>query len=169
MKKIIIAGSIAALTVLGACSANTDTKDTNTTKEETKKAATDTKKPATDNKKTAKSEPIVVNGIQLTLDGQEITKAISKDQKEQNVYTFRVTGKNVSSINKGLGSVDFILKTKDNKTLETDYNYTAFGGEIKPEKSLSGPVSFTLNKDQKATKLIYRIGKKEMMSWDVEN
>ncbi|EUJ17338.1 hypothetical protein PGRAN_16092, partial [Listeria grandensis FSL F6-0971] len=101
MKKIIIAGSIAALTVLGACSANTDTK------EETKKAATDTKKPATDNKKTAKSEPIVVNGIQLTLDGQEITKAISKDQKEQNVYTFRVTGKNVSSINKGLGSVDF--------------------------------------------------------------
>lgn len=169
MKKIIIAGSIAALTVLGACSANTDTKDTNTTKEETKKAATDTKKPATDNKKTAKTEPVVVNGIQLTLDKQEITKAISKDQKEQNLYTFRVTGKNVSSINKGLGSADFILKTKDNKTLETDYNYAAFGGEIQPEKTLSGPVSFMLNKDQKATKLIYRIGKKEMMSWDVEN
>ncbi|EUJ47792.1 DUF4352 domain-containing protein [Listeria rocourtiae] len=134
-----------------------------------KKSATDNNKSATDNKKVTASEPVVVNGIQLTLDKQEVTKAISKDQKEQNLYTFRVTGKNVSSINKGLGSADFILKTKDNKTLETDYNYAAFGGEIQPEKTLSGPVSFTLNKDQKATKLIYRIGKKEMMSWDVEN
>lgn len=100
-----------------------------------KKSATDNNKSATDNKKVTASEPVVVNGIQLTLDKQEVTKAISKDQKEQNLYTFRVTGKNVSSINKGLGSADFILKTKDNKTLETDYNYAAFGGEIQPEKN----------------------------------
>ncbi|MBC1576045.1 DUF4352 domain-containing protein [Listeria booriae] len=155
MKQFVLIMGIISTVILGACAAPTET---NVKQESNKQEVT---KDVQDSK--------VVNGIKLTLEKQEIVKAISKDNKETNLYTFIVTGVNVSSINKGLGSADFILQTADGKRLDVDYNFLSFGDEIKPGKSIKGPVSFSLKKDQKASKLIYRIGDKELLSWEVTN
>lgn len=146
MKKLISLLCLAALMLLAACSVDAEEKKTST-----------------------KEKTIIVEGLQLDLTKQQVTPSLSKDKKEQKVYLFTITGKNLSTMKKGLGSADFVLKTKDGKQLAPDYHLASFGSEIQPNKSLTGNISFTLKKDQQADKLIYQLNNKDITSWKAKN
>lgn len=109
---------------------------------------------------------IVVEGLKVSLDQVEINEA-TKDGETKKLYTFTVTGENLSSDNKGLGSIDFQLETKNHERVELDYTLATFGNEIKPGESLTGKVSFMVDEDDQANKLLYVVQDKTLAEWEI--
>lgn len=152
MKKFLISIGLVGILLLSACSGNTDSaKKTDT--DQTEKAKVEEKN-------------IVVDGLKIKIKKQEVNQKVSNKKKQQ-LYTFTISGENMSSTNKGLGAVDFVLKTKDGKEIQIDTSMAAFGNEIKPGKKLEGKASFVVDEKQAATKLIYKPLDKELAEWDV--
>ncbi|WP_239256600.1 DUF4352 domain-containing protein [Listeria ilorinensis] len=121
----------------------------------------------TDNQKEdTLDKPIVVDNLKMNVKAMDTAEKVS-DKKKQTLYTFTVSGENVSSSKKGLGSIDFILKTEDGKEVKIDDSLATFGDEIEPGKSIEGKVYFSLGEGQKASKLIYKPADKELAEWDV--
>ncbi|MBO0481018.1 DUF4352 domain-containing protein [Candidatus Enterococcus courvalinii] len=149
MKKIIyLIGSLMMLvSLLVACGTNESTKNDSSIKE--------------------KKQTSVAEGIRFTISQPKKEKK-QELGKEKILYTFQVKGENVSSNSKGLGSIDFVLETTDRKEVDIDPTMATFGDELKPTKSLSGPVTFSLNKTEKPKKLIYKLGDKKTAEWDVK-
>ncbi|MBC1521344.1 DUF4354 domain-containing protein [Listeria aquatica] len=114
----------------------------------------------------AKARDKVIDGIRIKVEQRHIDEKV-KNQKTQLLYTFVISGENVSSVNKGLGSIDFILKTKSGKEVRVDSSMAMFGDEIEPGKRIKGKVSFALDKKQIGTKLVYKPVNKELAEWDV--
>ncbi|MEG0256181.1 DUF4352 domain-containing protein [Vagococcus sp.] len=148
MKKLLISIGLGMVLLLSACSGSENKNET--TKVET----------------AAESKSVVIDGIRIKIKKQELDE-ITVDGKIKQLLTFTVSGENISSTEKGLGSVDFILKTKDGKELEVDPSMVMFGDAISPGKTLTGKVSFTLNEKQTATKLVYKPLDKELAEWEV--
>lgn len=115
---------------------------------------------------TSEKEEKVINGMKITIENQEVNDKIVDGETLQ-LYTFTITGKNMSSMSTGLGSIDFILKTKEGDIVEYDHSLAMFGNEILTGESLEGQVSFVLDKEQEADKLVYRPGEEELAEWDV--
>lgn len=150
MKKKIIGFSIAALFFLGGCSAiNTGTKAT------------------TDNNKTY--ETVVIDTIQFKVKPLNKVNVIKKDgKKTQSLYGFEIKGENLSYLESpGFGSSDFVLTTEDGKEHEIDDSIAYFGSEIAPNKSYTGKVFFSLDKNHKPKQLQYKLNNKVIFSWDV--
>ncbi len=135
--------SLMAVLVLGGCSQADQKKDTQ------KKS----------------SESVIVNGLELELSGFEEKKMLDVNQKEQDVYTVHVKGKNVSSSNKGLGAIDFILETKDGKEVEVTSDLASFGGEVKTSGTIEGDLFFTLKSNQEPSEVQYKPEKDDLYSW----
>lgn len=148
MKKILVIIGLGMILLLSACSGSRNTNET--TKVESAK----------------ESKSTIIDGIKIKIKKQELDE-ITVDGKIKQLLTFTVSGENISSTERGLGSVDFILKTKDGKELEVDPSMTMFGEAISPGKTLTGKVSFTLNEKQTATKLIYKPLDKKLAEWEV--
>ena len=146
MKKILVSMGLSLILLLSACSGNTSDID---------KAET---------VKTTKST--IVDGIKLKVIKQELDE-IKIEGKTKQLLTFTVSGENISSIERGLGSVDFVLKTKDGKEVDVDPSMVMFGEAISPGKILEGKVVFTLNEKQTATKLIYKPLEEALAEWEV--
>lgn len=158
MKKMMICLGLSSFLILGACSNHTDTTET---KRDSSEKQTQTQKKA-ENASTYK----VIDGLKIKVNKPEVDEKISKN-KTQNLYTFTISGENVSSVAKGLGSIDFALKTKDGKILGLDYTMAMFGDEIKPGKKIEGKVSFALDKNQTPAELLYKPSDKVLAEWDV--
>ncbi|EIA19563.1 hypothetical protein X560_1499 [Listeria fleischmannii 1991] len=152
MKKVLLSIGLGSVLLLAACSPGTgDEKKTDTKATETAKAET---------------KDTVVDGLKIKVKKQEVDEKVS-DKKKQQLYTFTISGENMSSTNKGLGAVDFVLKTKDGKEIEVDPSMAMFGDEIKPGKTLEGKASFAVDEKQTATKLLYKPLDKVLAEWDV--
>ncbi|WP_260484685.1 DUF4352 domain-containing protein [Listeria booriae] len=158
MKKMMICLGLSSFLLLGACSNNTDTAGTT---KDTSEKQTQTQKKAED-----VSIDKIVDGIKIKVNKPEIDEKILKN-KIQNLYTFTISGENASSVAKGLGSIDFVLKTKDGKMVELDHTMAMFGDEIKPGKKIEGKVSFALDKNQTPAQLLYKPADKVLAEWDV--
>lgn len=112
-------------------------------------------------------DTLIADGLKISV--SEPNKEKKNDGKKmQVVYTFHVKGENVSSSERGLGSIDFVLETKDQKILQPDPDMETFGDDIVPGKTIKGPVSFTLDENQKPEKLMYQISDKTLAEWQVK-
>lgn len=156
MKKALIIISLGAVLFLAACSENTKSEK-NTDTKQTEKAEVEAK---------VEDKDTVVDGLKIKIKKQEVNKKVS-NSKTQQLYTFTISGENMSSTNKGLGAVDFVLKTKDGKEIQIDPSMAAFGNEIEPNKQLEGKASFAVDEKQTATKLVYKPLDKELAEWEV--
>lgn len=162
MKKLLISFSLVALLFLGACS-GTDSKSNQNNKNQDKSSET---KQETGS---ALTEPVVVNGMELTIEQLKTTAVSSGEGKEnKNLYGFEINGKNISSTKSGLGAIDFVLTTSDGKEHAIDDTIVNFGNEIEPDKSITGKMYFAIDKNHKITKLSYKPEDKVLNSWDVK-
>lgn len=163
MKKLAIGISVTTILFLGACSTTT-----NESKDSTKKGDKTevVQKQTTANKL---DEPIVVDGIELTIK-QLKTTIVSKNEGKENklLYGFDIHGKNISGAKLGLGAIDFIVTTTDGKEHKIDDTVSNFGNEVEFDKSISGKAYFSIDKDQKVKQIQYKPIDKVLASWDVK-
>ncbi|MBO1298685.1 MULTISPECIES: hypothetical protein [unclassified Enterococcus] len=132
---------------------------------------TDTKTDATASSDAAKqvTQPqTVVGGLKISIDKQEINQKKTEDG-DRVLHTFTITGENMGSVSAGLGSIDFLLQTENGDLVELDHTMAMFGNEIAVGESLTGNVSFELEEEQQASKLIYQTGEDQLAEWDVKN
>lgn len=115
---------------------------------------------------TAKTKAVIVNGLKIKVEKQEVDPKI-EENKKQSLYTFSIKVDNVSATNKGIGAIDFVLKLKSGKEIKIDSSMFAFGDELKVGKSIQGKAFFTVNSKQIPSKLVYQPVKKDLAEWDV--
>lgn len=144
--------SLVLLVLLGACSG--DNAAEKEQKNQTEKTS----------EKNLANKSQVVDGLKITIKKQEENEKV-EGKKKENLYTFTIEGENASSVKKGLGSIDFVLKTKDKKEVKLDDSLATFGNELKSGEKLSGKVSFATNKAP--DKLVYKPNGKELAEWSV--
>lgn len=109
----------------------------------------------------------LVNGVKVDLVSvSHLEDAASEDKRE--LYIFEVTGENTSSVTKGLGAADFVLKTKDDQEVTNDGTLASFGDEIAPGKNLSGKVYFWVEKDKEPTELVYQPTEEDTYTWKLK-
>ncbi|WP_088809675.1 MULTISPECIES: DUF4352 domain-containing protein [Listeria] len=152
MKKALISIGLSSVLLLTACSSDGNQEY---------------KAEKTEQKAKAETKDTVVDGLKIVIKNQEVNEKVT-EKETQKLYTFTISGENMASTNKGLGAVDFVLKTKDGKEFEVDPSMAMFGDEIKPGKTLEGKASFAIPENQTAMKLIYKPLDKELAEWDVE-
>ncbi|EOD7438602.1 DUF4352 domain-containing protein [Enterococcus faecium] len=112
-----------------------------------------------------KEESVIVNGLELTLSGFSQKEMVTANQKKQQVYVVHVKGKNVSSSDKGLGAIDFVLKTTDGKTHQVTSELASFGNELQNSKSIEGDLYYSLSKNEKPKMVEYKPTDKVLYSW----
>ncbi|HFR3101126.1 TPA: hypothetical protein ACHU8X_002550 [Enterococcus faecalis] len=110
---------------------------------------------------------LIADGLKISVSNPKIYKMNTGDAKK-NVYTFEISGENVSSSDKGLGSINFVLKMQDGKEVNIDPDLDSFGDEVKKNKSISGPVSFAIEEKNKPQKIIYKVSDKNLAEWDIK-
>ncbi|MBO1301128.1 MULTISPECIES: DUF4352 domain-containing protein [Enterococcus] len=108
----------------------------------------------------------VIDGLEITINKPE-KKAITDEKGDKILYTFHVKGKNISSVTKGLGSIDFSLETKDGKQHSVSTNYTVFGQELDANQEIEGDLYFELNKNDSIEQLIYLVSDQKHIAWDL--
>jgi len=111
---------------------------------------------------------IVVEGLKISFSDAEILSKVETGKNKKDVYVFTVKGENVSGAVKGLGSIDFQLKTADGEVHAVDSSFAVFGDEIKPGEDISGTIAFSVMPNQKVTSVAYTPADKELMEWKVE-
>lgn len=114
-----------------------------------------------------KDGTVIIDGIEMKLSKPEVKKVVS-DKKEQKTYTVHVKGKNISSTAKGLGSIDFSGKSEKEKEIAVDSNFSLFGDEIAPEKSVEGDLHFTVDKKDTLKEISYKPGKDSLITWEMK-
>lgn len=163
MKKMLMLISFSSILVLGACSA----KDNNLSKPNNNTTQTTNQK-ETDNKF---NKSIVANGMEITVKKlKPVDSANGSSKSSKNLYGFDILGKNISSgTKKGLGAIDFILKTTDGKTHKIDDTVNNFGNEVSEGRVVSGKAYFSINKDKTVESLQYKPLNKVLISWQLNN
>lgn len=117
---------------------------------------------------TKKDQSVIVDGIELTVDQFSQKKMVDNKKKEQTVFTAHVTGKNVTGASKGLGAIDFILKTSDGKEHQVSTDLSSFGNDIDTAKTIEGDLYFTLGKNDSPKTIEYKPADKVLYSWTVK-
>ncbi|WP_221635723.1 DUF4354 domain-containing protein [Listeria aquatica] len=160
MKKSLLISCVMAVGLLGACSPDSSE---NTDKEKRFSNKTEQKEKATNDL----NKPVVVDGIELAVK-QEETTDIKKDKETKRLYSFNISGKNVSSTNKGLGSIDFQLKTTKGKIIKVDDSLATFGNEIKKDKTIKGKAYFSVNANEKVSEIEYKPVDDVLVAWKIK-
>ncbi|EIA19709.1 DUF4352 domain-containing protein [Listeria fleischmannii] len=161
MKKLMVIFSAMLLIALGACSTSNEA--------DTKKESSKTNENKTVAVTKQDNTIATTNGLEITLDSSKVTNATDKNGKSnKKVYSFEVTGTNISNSEVGMGSIEFALKTSDGKKVDPDYAYDSFGDTIENGKSLKGKLYFTVDSNVTASELQYIPGEKVLASWDVK-
>lgn len=114
------------------------------------------------------TDSIIIDGMQITLSGFEEKKMINTDNKEIQVYTVHIKGENVSSFEKGLGAIDFVLTTNQENELVVTNNLISFGNSVGSGKQIEGDLYFELSKDEKPESVTYRPGDDDLYTWDIK-
>ncbi|WP_313537810.1 hypothetical protein [Enterococcus sp.] len=159
-KRVLTLLSITAISIgLAACTDDSQTKTDATQVNETSDQylIQEEAKPQT-----------IVGGLKMTIDKQEINQKITEDG-DYSLHTFTITAENMGSVPAGLGSIDFLLETQAGDVIELDHTMAMFGNEIAVGESITGNVSFALEENQKAEKLIYQPGEEQLTEWDVQS
>lgn len=152
MNKLLIILGIVIVSILSACSSKEIKADQEV--EQVKKSG-------------KLGEAVVAEGIELEVMQNKATSIVKK-KKKKILYRFKVSGTNVSQSTKGLGAIDFVLKTKAGKEIKIDDSVEAFGDTINAEKSISGTVYFSVDQNVEISKLVYKPRNKEVVSWKVK-
>ncbi len=160
MKKWIMTLSALFLVFLAACSNSAETKNDKTESKQTVKSGSESNN-------SDLNKAIVVNGLELTVK-QNKSSEMKKGEQTKKLYSFTVKGKNVGNTKSGLGSIDFVLKTKDNKEIQIDDSLENFGNEISKGKAISGPVYFSVAEKLNVQKIEYKPEDKVLASWEVK-
>lgn len=111
-------------------------------------------------------EASVIDGLEITVNKPE-KKEIKDDKKDKVLYTIHVKGKNISSVSKGLGSIDFRLQTKDGKQHSVSTKYNIFGQEINPDEEIEGDLYFELDKKDDVDQLVYFLSDQKHIAWNL--
>lgn len=89
-------------------------------------------------------------------------------KKKQTIYSVHVKGKNVSADMKGLGAIDFLLKTdKGEQTINMDF--TSFVDEMDKGETIEGDLYFQLKKGETPKAIEYKPTDKVMYSWKIDD
>lgn len=125
-----------------------------------------TKQKATDNQF---NKPIVANGMEITVKKlKTVDSANGTTKSSKNLYGFDISGKNISSgTKKGLGAIDFTLKTTDGKTHQIDDRVNNFGNEVSEGETVSGKAYFSIKKSEQVEALQYKPIDKVLISWQL--
>lgn len=117
------------------------------------------------------NRPIVADGVEITVKQLKTADAANgTDKSTKSLYGFKISGKNMTSDpNKGIGAIDFVLKTTDGKVHQIDDTVTNFGKAIEEGQTVSGNAYFSIDKDQKVAKLQYKPSDKVLISWPINN
>ncbi|EUJ16977.1 DUF4352 domain-containing protein [Listeria aquatica] len=158
MKKVLLIFSALFVVFLTACSSDTSDKTSNDKKETTKQSVSVSKNDNT----------VTVDNMKITLENSDVSKVSDEKDSNKKVYSFKVKAENVSNDQKGIGTVDFLLKTSDGKTVKPDYSYASFGDSFEKGDSLTGTVYFVLKKDVTPTELQYKPSDKVKAKWEVK-
>lgn len=110
----------------------------------------------------------VIDGLEITVNKPE-KKEIKDSKKDMILYTIHVKGKNISSVSKGLGSIDFRLQTKDGKQHSVSTKYNIFGKEINPNEEIEGDLYFELDKKDDVDQLVYLLSDQKHIVWNLNN
>ncbi|MBC1936805.1 hypothetical protein HCA69_10535 [Listeria grandensis] len=163
MKKTVLISCIIAVGLLGGCSLAESEKidqvnqGTNQTKQVDKqeKVADDLNK------------PVVVDGIELTVK-QEETTDMKKGDLTNRLYSFSISGKNISTTKKGLGAIDFLVKTTNGKKIKVDDSLETFGNEIEKDKTITGRAYFSVGANEKVSEIEYKPADDVLMVWKIK-
>ena len=118
---------------------------------------------------TAQTEDaVIVNGLELTVGQFSQKNMVDDGGKQHSVFTAHVTGKNVSGATKGLGAIDFVMKTADGKEQEVTADLSSFGNEIESTKTIEGDLYFSLDKKETPKAIAYKPADKVLYSWDID-
>ncbi|MSD83867.1 DUF4352 domain-containing protein [Lactobacillus curvatus] len=163
MKKLVMLMSFSSILLLGACS----TKENSASKANNDTAQTTKQKETTNQFNKA----IVANGMEITVKKlKTVDSANGTTKSSKNLYGFDISGKNISSgTKKGLGAIDFTLKTTDGKTHQIDDRVNNFGNEVSEGETVSGKAYFSINKGEKVQSLQYKPMNKVLISWQLNN
>ena len=114
------------------------------------------------------TDSIIINGLELKLSGFEQKKMIDENQKEIQVYTAHVFGKNVSSSEKGLGAIDFILNTDKDTEVKVTTKLSSFGSSISSGKEVKGDLYFEIPKGENPNSISYAPVDKNLYKWKIK-
>lgn len=159
MKKVLLIFSALFVVFLTACSSGASDNKSNEDKKETTKQSVSVSK---------NDNAVTVDNMKITLENSDVSKVSDKDNSGKKVYSFKVKAENVSNDQKGMGTVDFMLKTSDGKTVMPDYSYASFGDSFEKGESLTGTVYFVLKKDVTPKELQYKPGDDVKATWEVK-
>lgn len=111
-------------------------------------------------------EPTVIEGLEITINKPE-KKEVINEKENKILYTINIKGKNISSVSKGIGSVDFRLQTKNGKNFSVSKDYNIFGKELNTNEEVEGDLYFVLSKKESVDQLIYLLNDQKNISWDL--
>lgn len=151
MKKLLMLAVLSSALFLGGC----DSSSAN----------------ATQSAETNVAETIIgtslVNGVKVDLISVSHIEDESRDDKKV-LYIFEVKGENTSSVSKGLGASDFVLKTTEDKEITNDGTLASFGDEIMPGENLAGKVYFWVGKNEDPKELVYQPTEEDTYTWKLK-
>lgn len=121
-----------------------------------------------DNIKLVEEESVVIDGLEILFSEVEMTDIVNSNEDERFLYTFPVTGKNISSVSKGLGAADFKLVDTDGKTYEIDHTFVIFGDSVAPGETIEGELNFSLAGTALPEKLTYQPIDEVVRTWKIK-
>jgi Telomeric repeat-binding factor 2. len=157
MKKVVILLMLGISLVLGAgCSTQNKTTGSDGKKSESEKVT--------------KSDSLLVNDLDLLVNHfteKNMVNIQQKKQEKRTVFTAHVVGKNISRTSKGLGAIDFRLKTAKGKEISVSSNFVSFGEEIPADATIKGDLFFELSEGDKPAEIEYKPATKVLATWTV--
>ncbi|EPI05404.1 hypothetical protein D920_00117 [Enterococcus faecalis 13-SD-W-01] len=111
-------------------------------------------------------EPTVIEGLEITIKEPE-KKEVINEKENKILYTINIKGKNISSVSKGIGSIDFRLQTKDGKKFSVSKDYNIFGKELNTNEEVEGDLYFVLSKKESVDQLVYLLNDQKHITWDL--
>lgn len=161
MKKIGYLVTLLALsTLVGGCQSQNKTESTDVAIDSTSTQLSSSKDVSQDSSNNSTIK--YLHGLEIGIG--EITTADNK--KDTKVVSMKVSVRNRSDEEQGVGSNDFKLKI-GKELIEPYVDGINFGEAILPEKSTEGIVSFEINKDVSNAKLIYQKNETRQ-EWDIK-
>lgn len=118
--------------------------------------------------KLVEEESVVIDGLEIQFSEVKTTDIVTQKDDERILYTFPVTGKNLSSVSKGLGATDFKLVAMDGKTYEIDHSFVIFGDSVAPGERIEGELNFSLEGKTLPEKLTYQPTDKVVKTWKIK-
>jgi hypothetical protein len=138
---------------IGGCSPSTPAKTT--------ASSTDAETVQADN-------TVIVNGLELSVDQFEQKTMVDEEGKEQTVFSAHVTGMNVSGGEKGLGAIDFVLTTTDDKEHEVTADLASFGNSLDSGETIEGDLYFSVEDKETPKTIAYKPADDALYTWDIK-